>query len=260
MWLKGKNLPQNYIDDDLVAIFRPLNILHKFYFTPKFRVKNNRVTPNHVTTKILSCICFSVFVILNAFRIKNEITDHLSHHAYVFGCTSLLHFFISLYDFSASYKTNVLDSNDNVDLMIKIQRISSYFKDQKMIRKTIILHWVTGVAILLFHIHILVLSISQSESIFLDCFIFIQQSFDLNIIYPTFTTRIIRINFKSWVSRAKIKNKTFYPIMFSKKTFQIYLEIIETFELNKKCFKRTVRSQAHTFSFIISNILPVVNV
>lgn len=236
-------LPRNYIFEDIVSIFRPLNFLQYFYFIPKFKIKRNFVYPTSIAFKILSTcflicsIAISVFshTTSSKWYINDCPTSKLLSYASFYGTVFAI--LLNMIGVLASFKTNVLHSSINVKLLISIQRISMPFLDKVVLKKGIIFNWLFSVIILVYHLLNLFKYYLFWANITRALNEYVVQPFDINIIYVTCTMKIIRNNLESWMLRVESNQ---FPGMSWKKMYRIYLEIIDAYELNKQCFERVV--------------------
>lgn len=218
-------------------MFRPFQIMHAIYFLPKFQIESNIISPNGVFAKIFNACGLIAVLSLHVYRI---IVFTRSSTAYL----DVFYYFIAFY---YNYKINVYNSLINVEFLIGLQsNFSMINKNRTVIRNSTIFNWIACSSIFVFHFIMIseIYNITRVNLIVIIS-IFSTQNFDFQMVFASQMIKLMRINFEVWLFKAKTAceypHRTFYrnginSSEFWQDMYDIYLDLLKTFESYQKCF------------------------
>ncbi|KAF9412171.1 hypothetical protein HW555_009244, partial [Spodoptera exigua] len=204
---------QNTVDKDVQSMLRPFTVMQYVMCCPRYRIKNNFITPNSTTIK-----CISMFVTL-------AFTWSIVHRTK----TLLVIVFIIA----------TIQTKRNIKFVLTFQKVHRFLND-----KTSFNHFTTWNWIVVFG--------TLSANIIMNTFLFVQAGqsivkvyscyflifFDCNIIYFTRMIKVLEDKVFLWNSRTSNFHRTIHvhDEEFSKQMFQAYVHILESYNIHKASF------------------------
>lgn len=235
----------NYITEDFKKMFQPLHFLQCVYCLPKFRIKHNFLIAHSFISKSIYTAFVSLMLSLTIIRavLKSEISP-------VFQYLGVYEIVASVIGFYISWKVNIYKSKDNVDFLINLQRNMNFdCNNERIIKRITFINWVVVIMTLFSHLitFVSVYFVSFDDVIGLIC-VFGYKSFDIHIIYVSHMILMIRLSFESLIYQINTSQ-------FGRKSsiwrrhrnlqwedvFKKYLQLLESFEVNRKTFEGLVR-------------------
>ncbi|PZC77803.1 hypothetical protein B5X24_HaOG200685 [Helicoverpa armigera] len=136
---------RNKLDEDTLMIIKPFNIFLRIFFSSKFKIRNGYITPRDKTYYILPFIFVSLFKVWTVYYVyiyNSSILNNTFRHIYFW------HIFISycIY-YSLLVYCNIVNSQNNVVLILRIQEIFRSIHLKNGIRSYVIWNWITFVVL-----------------------------------------------------------------------------------------------------------------
>lgn len=247
-------LNNNLIETVLRSILNPLNMIGKWFFCVKYKLKDNRITPNSFLYDVLSffvtllllSICFYVMF-------RKPLSVDLEGFHYFYYMVDIYEFALYSSGLMLNCFNNIFHKRNNVLLVLKIQHIYSNLKITGNFKRFFISNWLCVIAINCYHVfwvfyYYFAFTIISFDNI-LTSYLLI--SIDMNIIYVTRIMKLMVPPLKVWVKGVQsseyiedANTESFWNDMF-----KIYMEIFEAYDLIDKTFNRLVRGKLQRYLF-----------
>lgn len=222
------------LEENFIKIFRPVYILNTIFCSRKFVIKTNNITTVRKKEIFVSISANALIFVLWYFTIDEfkKIFEPLILYMYI---VIYLQYVIN---FSMLTYKNIMQSKDNVKLILELHKIEQFFYIQgsnKILKRTSL---VSCTAISLIYILLITIKISVDPlwTVARGLFIASTLIFDLEIIYAAFVIYHLSSVAKKWneaVRKNEIDDET--------KMLEVYQTITHAAHLIKKIFNFTVR-------------------
>lgn len=238
-------LLNNRIENNLQALLLPLNILQNIFCVPKYRIRDNYITPNSFTSQ---CLCFlgtSLYVSLYGYQIyqltvRNTISTDVTRFT---SAINISHNIIHVITCLLVYIVTQRHSNDNIQFLIKIQNVYRTTKfDRKHLKNLTIWNWVYVIIIICnsimmhayFHARLKYFDLIE---LILDIY---KIGLGLNIIYSVSMLKLITSTTYSWLEDVNQKKEREDYVSYWKNMSSANFDILESYCHFKKAFEELV--------------------
>ena len=155
----------NFVDNDVQSMLLPLNLTQNMLLCPKYRIKNNFIHPNNLTS-ILMTLCGGVIsILLTCYRIivifSFEIEEMYWMMLYISAYADLLFYCVG---FIVNYVANVWQTKRNMALVLQIQNINRCLKEKSYHKRFMIGNWFNFMLIWGFYIYTSIHAMQQNPS------------------------------------------------------------------------------------------------
>ncbi|PZC77061.1 hypothetical protein B5X24_HaOG200710 [Helicoverpa armigera] len=232
---------QNIIDKDLQSLLRPLNLMYILFGCAKYKIHDNKISPNSVIYNTISSItaififCISFYFMIGTFSLNFNGYIYINHlgkiYTYILlivGCLSDLY-------------TNIFQKSNYISFVMNIQNIYRSLNISGIFRSYIFPNWVSVIALNCFHFTWMFYTFYAFQS--LDhSFVFASYYcivFDMNIVYAIRIMRLINKSLKYWLEDVEMSGR-FVTESYWNKMFETYIEILKTYQIIESTFQRTV--------------------
>lgn len=227
---------ENYVSDHFVRIFHPINLTLSILVAGKYKIQDNFITP---TTKKYNMTVYMAFALGMLFKIYSTFfKEHLNSMnvdaaIFIFRCILFcLNVIILCF-------VNVTNSYTNIFLVLKLQRIYMKLYKNKNIdhhgpgncMHAIHIFYVIIVLRLLLAIATLLTTPSCNISDLASAVLYV--GFDVNMFYSIHVINLLTRYLKEWNNHVKEMNDEHRYDEYCKELFEVYQDILESFQLFK---------------------------
>lgn len=240
------------IDKDLQSMILPLNLMQMILMNPKYRIKNEMITPNNLFNKFVLLFGTITFIYAYVYRVIHETDENLKIYQFVnfqhiATCYDLCYYCVG---FVMNFLVNLLQTRKNVTLILTIQKVHRFLNDKTKFKSFINGNWIIVAIIFGFYVIFSIYNyIIYSEIPFYLFFtMFILVNFDANIVYAI---RLIKLlEDKVVLLNDQVLNSNSVELC-NERLFQAYIQILKCYEIYKITFQQMV-SQNNPYLYNIS--------
>ncbi|KAH9640144.1 hypothetical protein HF086_018386 [Spodoptera exigua] len=230
----GEVLLYNVVDKEFQSALRPLALMQRLFICAKFSIRDNFIASNTATYNYIGLSCALIFRSFMLYYLISTINQMI-------GITSLLSlcdiddFIFFSVGFIINYYSNIIQCNNNVFLILKLQNvIRSLQIDVKVMKFFVITNWCYIIALncvfILSNTYYCMFHVVGNAWDHLSSFTSI--TFDINIVYASFILSLLRRLVISWIeefqSNGDSNNECYWNAMFD-----LYVNILEAYKLLK---------------------------
>ena len=230
----------NLVDKDVQKMLSPLNLMQYTMFCPKYRIKNNFITPNSLISNFVSMIVTVAFIFLFIFG-----TYFVNVNKYSLGYSTfiIISFNIACVFFCIGFILNLVigitQTRNNVQFVLIFQKVHKLF-NQDSVNHFIIWNLILGIVALGFYLIIFTCFFVQSGLPFYSVFYcYLAVVFDFNIIYAMRLIKLLENKMNQWncfvTNFQKLDSHN-----FSTKEFKAFVDILTCYDLHKNSFQPLV--------------------
>lgn len=229
-------LLDNFVDEDLQTMLKPLYIFQVLTLLPKYRIRNNFITPNGRSSYLASFLGTILYTFITCWPVmlleKNYEGKRTLISLFIFS------FFSAIYNstlFIVNFISGLLYSDLNVNIILAVQEIHRFLNNETSSRVFTVWNWITYVCIFSFYILYLVyfkliiltpLALSDISTIILVVI-------DIHVIYSIRIIKLLEIKVALWnVQALKIDDGEDLDIRpHYEKLFDSFRKILNCFEM-----------------------------
>ena len=230
----------NTVDKDVQSMLWPLNLMQYTMFCPKYRIKNNSITPNSLISNFISMLATILFIFMYLYTNLTEDAKGLRTFMHISCYNDCLLFSCG---FCMNFIIGVIQTKNNVHFVLTSQKVHRFLNNGTNIKHFAIENWIFGIMALSFYailFTILSLQVGGTLSrLYVTSFLV---SFEFNIVYAMQLGKLLEEQVSLWSiqvlnSRGLVgtQRENYY-----KKLFQTYVEILECYSSYKVCFQQLV--------------------
>lgn len=235
----------NVIGKELQSILKPLNLIQALFVCAKYKLKNDRITPNTLKYNLASVLTTVINLSL------------LLHTTFAApSLDSLLYIMIAMIGLGLNCYISITESENSVLLVIKIENVLKAVKS-KNIRQFLFYNWscIIGLHISMF---ILILYYSFFNMInYLELFNdYSLITFDVNILYAGILIKIVWNSLKLWLKElqqleADSRSGNDVDSNYWNDKFETFMNIIEAYQLIDRTFRILVSSSSQILQYTV---------
>lgn len=233
---------------DVQAILRPLNLMQRILFCPKYTIRNNHISPNNFLTTLLSVLASLACMVTLGFLLFNLYFDEdtaLYSDKYL-----LVLFVFEITFYSVGFFLNtiatVTKTSDNIDFVLFIQELVILLKFSS--EKYTIFNWICVILVSVFFVTFPICCFMLYENKYVTyswCNLLLL-NFDVNIIYAISSVNLLQRTSVSW-NNFVINSDGSRDQHMCRRLFKAYNQILKCYNI---CH--------HTFGVLVSISLVVV--
>lgn len=249
-------LLNNRIEKEVQRMFFPLHFLLVLLLSSKYSIQDDYITPNSKQRKFGSfvCACYIVVTCVH-FIYFDEVTDNYSNikknmvislittFSFIYLGVGIVIFFI----------LSIFQSQNNILLIVIIQRIDASIDISKRVKSFIIWNWFSVLSIFGFNVFINCAHMAAFHVNFMQLRMFvcnfIYAAFDLNCVYAIRVITLLTYYLEDWIKEILELYKETESDKCDRQ-FNIYRNILEAYKQFKNAFKVLV--SLSTFIIICS--------
>ena len=247
---------ENFIDNDVQSMLLPLNLTQNILLCPKYRIKNNFIHPNNLTSMVvtlcggilsISLMCYRIYVFYGF-----EIAKTYWKMLYISACADLLFYCVG---FIVNYVANVRQTKRNLELVLKIQDVHRCLNKKSYSKRFIIGNWFNFILIWGFYIYIsfqVIYYFNLPVLVLFHCFTVM--CFDINFVYATRLLKLLTDKVQIWnIHTQRLQQMDHIDKeVYCKRMFQNYVNILECYEIYKASFQHMVGISVHFLLYKIN--------
>ncbi|PZC73334.1 hypothetical protein B5X24_HaOG200858 [Helicoverpa armigera] len=233
----------NIVDSDVQSMLLPLNLLQNVFFCPKYRIKNNYITPTNLMSNLISSIATLVFIIMYAYRNYLIGLFKTSQFSTAWKYSSYFNGFCYSLGFIMNLVIGIIQSQNSVQFVLTFQNVHRFLKNENGFRSFIIWNWVAVCLTLVYYVFFFIYQYTRGTIGKIHaCVGFLLSSFDFNVVYATRLLRLLEYQLVLWNNRffklretSDIRDKDIIQ-----KLFNAYANILECYDIIKISFQHYV--------------------
>lgn len=253
---RSYNLDLNKIvEKDVQSILSPLNVFQYFTLCPKYRIANNYIKPNSFFSNSLSLLGTLFFIVLVGSRLY--ILDACSefHQLTLFLRFSICYdwIFYSI-GFVINFVIGITQSKNAINFVLTFQNVHRFLNNDINTKCFIVWNWIIVIGFLFSYVFFFTCSnIYLKLPYYYIYYSYTVISFDINVIYAIRILRLLKYKVLLWETKALGSLKIVTGSSednISKEMFKAYGNILECYNIYKKCFQHYVSIFKLCFSLI----------
>lgn len=233
-------LLNNFIEEDLQSLFKPLDMMQKLFICAKYSIKDNFITSNSRKYNCIGLLIVVIFHILVFIQLVISIVNWKGASTTLGWCNFFDFFFFSL-GFIINYCSIIIHCNSNALLVLKIQHVHRILKiDRRLYNSLVISNWAYVIILnVLYLVGTFFYGLPFSFSNIVDLISgYSSISFDINVVYAIFFVNLLRRTLNVWIEEMQV-SKNFGDLSDEahlKVMYDLYLDILEAFKIFETTF------------------------
>ncbi|PZC77805.1 hypothetical protein B5X24_HaOG200687 [Helicoverpa armigera] len=230
-------LTTNKLDEDILRIVRPFNVVLTAIASSKFKIKNRHITPCVKTFHLLICFSIIALKLWSSFMFVVGRGD-FKHKKIVDNFFCLTVFFYCV-NYTLLTYNNIMHSCHNISLFMKIQDINRNINIS--VQSYVVWTWISFLITLILFISdiswfLLKSGIVGTVHVSENILVF---QFDINFVYGIRLVTLLVMYLKEWARSIIIMTEE-RPNEYFVRKLETYVNILEAFKLFTICFKAMV--------------------
>ncbi|PZC79307.1 hypothetical protein B5X24_HaOG201004 [Helicoverpa armigera] len=228
-------LLNNVIEKDLQSVLKPLDLMQRLFICAKYCIQDNFITSNSRSYNILG---ITLAITLRSLLFYNllRIVSSEDQNNYVLAFSNIFDDVFFSIGFILNYYSNIIQCNNHVLLVLKIQEVHRILRvNGKQLKCLIIINWVYVIVLNVVYIlgalfYCLIVSFARIlDPVSNYCSI----AFDINIVYTAFVMSLLRKTLSIWIEDIRTSKhvaiESYWTVMFD-----VYSNILEAFKIFEK--------------------------
>ena len=234
----------NFVDTDVQSMLFPLNLMQNILLCPKYRIKNNFIHPNNLTSIVLTLCGGALSISLMCYRIYVYFTfDVVKIYWKLLSISSYADLLLYCFGFIVNYVANVRQTKRNMAFVLKIQDVHRFLNEKSYSKRFIIGNWFNFILIWGFYIYIsihIVCHFHLSVLVLFICLTFM--CFDINVVYATRILKLLSDKVHIWniYTQRLVQMDHRDKEVYCKRMFQTYVDILESYKIYRSSFQQMV--------------------
>lgn len=250
---KTELILDNYLDRNVKSMLLAFVTIQTVMLVPKFRIKNNIITPNDTLFKLLLCIGIAIYIFGNVYQLYHISDEDLQQFSLIQIQDFVLYsnYFSNIIGFFVYFIIILVQSKSNVQFIINFQTVFRFLYNDVIDKKYVRRNWISIVIIVSFYI----LFVIYNCLMYRDLPIF----FTINVITPiVFDVDLIcAIQFiEALNDKVVLWNRyvldSVENVCCLKNLLEIYIHILKTYDVYKCNYQVLVSS---SISFYLIHIV-----
>ena len=239
----------NTVDKNMQAMLLPLTLTQTVVLSPKFRIKNNVLTPNNGFYKLL-LFCGTVLpVSLYCYRMSDLSHDKVVEWR-IISMQKIAVYWDAIFDctgFIFNFFIHLVLSKKNVSLVLTIQKIHRVLNGDDNFQKFTRNNWISMIVVI--SVFILFFIYNRVLHANLPLYVFITASspivFDIDLILAIRYIKLLEVHVVLW--NHQILNQCFdhQNETCRKRLFEVYFQILESYNIYKQIFQVMVSANIY---------------
>lgn len=233
----------NSVNEEVQAMFLPLNLMQHFMLCPKYRIRNNIITPNTLISNFVSIIGTLLFIFSLVYHVIL-----LTYH----DCPGCLYFsniseYFDCIFYCAGFTLNlvfgIIHSRKNIKFILTFQQVHIFLNDDISSKHFIIWNWIIIISFQIVYFFIYTyFFIRLRLPLFLLYGMLLLIFMNYNIIYATRVIKLLEDKVILWNIQAlhSLNIGEILKQRHCEKVFQAYASILECYDIHKDCFQQLV--------------------
>lgn len=229
----------NFLERGFQNFLLPFRCFQHLVFLSSFSIESNCIRPHSASYYIVSLIAILGFMTIQLIPLFLNDFDVITDKFLLFFIVNIISLVIP---FLAFYVLNIIQRQDNVRLILKIQKAFTLTNFKRYKTATIRNWW-----LIFRHIVGYIISVTATGDLLSAVYFYTLLYFTVNITYAISLIALMRDGIITWISEVEYYSKTSLELEGEKcgdalrKLFQAYINLMDAFDIFKKIFKFTVR-------------------
>ena len=238
-----KLISNDAVDKDVQSMLLPLNLMHNIIFCPKYRIKDNVITPNSFITNFFAMIATLVYIFTFVHctylvTVNKEIHTRSTFMYYIpfYNC-----FFYS-FGLSMNFVNGVIRTKSNIQFVLMFQKVHRFINNESGFKHIIIWSWIIFLEVLSIYTIVFTYFQIQIGTLFSVYAIYFLIIFDFNVIYFMRVMRLLENELDLWnIQHLNLhEREDKYEINYCTTMFQAYVDILKCYNSHKDSFQQFV--------------------
>lgn len=233
-------MSDNMVDKDVQSMLLPLNLMQNIMFCPKYRIKNNLISPISIFHSLVSLIGTGLFIFAFFHRLYILYVDRGLSHQYTQYIISFFDCGYYSFGLTMNFISSVFESKTYISFVLIYQNINRFLCDNKRSKNFTFWNWFSVITA---GSYFVVIFISFSLIVRLPYYyilsVYSVVSFDFNYIYAIRLLKLLEDKAVLWNTRAldlqEIEDKDEV-----KRIFDAYVNILKCYKIYEVCFRKIV--------------------
>lgn len=228
-------LLNNLVDKDVQAMFKPLNIMQLITFCPKYKIRDNFITPNCRVSKVISLIGTLAFIAILAKHISSFFIMPVTTTVLIANVIDTTIYFIG---YVVNFIVCVMYSDHNLMIVLSIQDVHRILNDKSQFKSFTFWNW-----FILFFVNfwnIAPFVYHEFSNFSLDLEMLILMVFDCIVLYSIRILDLLESKVALWnmeVLKPRLNSNT---KEYNIKMFNVFVKIFECYDLYKTSYQYLV--------------------
>lgn len=242
---RDEDLRNSVIDKDVQSMLRPLNLMQVLVLNPKYRIKDNLITPNNVLNKFVLVLGAVIFLTAYMYRVIDIMLDEniKRYHAIDFL------YFASCFDFSfygggliMNFIIHFIQTKKHVKFILIFQEVHRFIHNETNCRLYVMRNWINFGILFGFYIitflYVYFIHLKTPWHVTFNLMILV--TLDSNIIYATRLIDLLTDKVVAWKRQVLRFHRNGCNEMHCKQMFQTYSQILSCYKIYKNVFQASV--------------------
>lgn len=238
-----RHISNNMVDKDVQLLLLPLNLSQYIMFCPKYRFKNDLITPNTLFSNIVSLLftLFFIFLYILCTYLEHFNIIDLHYSTFVMISAQFVCIFFCV-GFAMNFVNGITQTSNNIQFVLVFQKIHEIFNKDN-VKHFVLMSSILVVLALSFYLILLAYFFTQLGLKFYSSYGMLVVVFDLNIVYATQLIKLLESKVKQWNSHV-LNSQEWDPHQenVTNKQFQAFLDILACYNIHKISFQPLVRT------------------
>lgn len=230
--LRSEVLLDNFIERDLQSAFKPLHYMQSLLICSKYSIRDNFITSNTFMYDFIGIFGFIICRSINLYNLVILMGDWKSTE-YLFNWSGLFDYASYTFGFLLNYYINIKFCDDNILMVIKIQRVIRALKiSSNDLRRESIFNWFGVIiinAIIIFSIVVIAYIFFPNVNFSDVVYFYFSMTYDMNMLYFTFIIKLLSMTLCAWTEDVR-KSVNSYKDCYWECMFDVYMDIFTVYE------------------------------
>lgn len=192
-------LSNKIVDKDVQSIFLPLNLMQNIMFCPKYRIKNDQITPNSYVFNFVSMLGTLIFIFLffSQTYILFVNKDLLGFTTFML-ITTFYDGFYYTFGLTINFIVGILYSKKSVKFILTFQRVHRLLNNKTFSERFIVWTWIVGIITFFYTIIYICIGVYLDVPFFYLYLNYVLICFDVNIFYFIRVIKLLENTIVQW--------------------------------------------------------------
>ena len=256
-FLSNEVFLKNVIETDLHSLLRPLNLMHDAFLYAKYSIRDNVISSNTYLYNFLTVFCILLFWCYDLYHLISvfiQISEQWGIYKWFYRLSNTFDWFVYLCGHLMNSFLNIVQSNFNIILVLKIQHV---IRDLQINSKKLKCFtasnwtWVTSLNIIWICYVISFFCVFPNIAL-VDCIsLYTCIVFDVNVIYALTLLKLLEKMTRVWIAEVlrtrnmeESEREEYWKLMFN-----VYMNILQIYTIIEMTFRQLVSCVYRIYSF-----------
>ena len=228
------------VNKDVQSMLLPLNLMQYIMFCPKYRIKENVITPNSFFSKFISMIVTLILILIFMYRVF-FVLSHKDSIITVLIVTSIYDCIYYCFGFIMNFLIGLIHTKKSIKFVLIFQKVHRFLYNESSFNRVIIGNWVMVIMALAYNVILYTyFCVKLHRTLMYTGYFLI--FFDFNVIYASRVFKMLEDKLVLWNRRLLNSQKVInmHRRRHSMEMFQTYVGILECYYICNVCFQHFV--------------------